>query len=100
RRQLGRTLSVLSHHIPHGERHGEQQYHNKEAAQQLFVAYCQFKLAGLVVSHVLGFSVPGAPLAARSSARPKEVSISSGSGNTMVVFFSAPISTSVWRYRS
>src|SRR5665811_1278609 len=45
--------------------------------------------------------VPGVPpLPTRSSARPKEVSISSGSGKTMVLFFSAPISTSVCRYRN
>jgi hypothetical protein len=41
-------------------------------------------------------SVKGPP-ATLSSARPKEVSISRGSGNTIVVFFSDPISTSVCR---
>jgi hypothetical protein len=39
---------------------------------------------------------PGA-VATRSKVRSNDVIISSGSGNTMVVFFSAPISTSVCR---
>jgi hypothetical protein len=44
-------------------------YHNKKAAQQLFVAYYQFELAGLVVSHVLGISRAGRPAAPRSIQR-------------------------------
>ena len=48
-----------------------------------------------------GFAAPASPpVPTRSRARPKDAIISSGSGNTMVVFFSAPISTSVCRYRN
>jgi hypothetical protein len=45
----------------------------------------------------LGIARPAGGVPARSSARPKDAIISSGSGKTMVVFFSVPISTSVCR---
>ena len=52
---------------------------------------------GFSLNQVLAGGVVASPPATRSRARPKDESMSSGSGNTIVVFFSVPISISVCR---
>src|SRR5205809_5574476 len=97
---------MAAHNIPQAEENPEQHHDNEKSAEQLAIAQHKLEFAFVIPRHILDDypspSFPsvhwlGGPPATLSSARPKEVSISRGSGNTMVVFFSAPISTSVCR---
>src|SRR5450755_4885923 len=92
--ELAGGRGVVAHYVPHHEKYREQDYDDEKAAEQLPVAQHQFEFATLIVLHGLA-GLDGSPILLR--ARSKEDSISSGRGNTMVVFFSVPISTSVCR---
>ena len=90
-----RARRVAAHDVAHHEKHREQDHHDEKTAEQLLVAQHQFEFASFVVLHELRRF--GRVASRLLSARSKDDSISIGSGKTMVVFFSVPISTSVCR---
>ena len=90
---------MTSHDVTHREEHTKEHHYDEKSAEQLAIAQHQLEFAFVIPGHKWIFYrywLAGPP-PSLSSARLKEVSMSSGSGNTIVVFFSAPISTRVCR---
>ena len=96
----GRGRGIASHHVAHREKHAQHYHHNQKHADELAVSEYQFKFAFVVLRQVrLAFQSLLWRLLARQIVErlPKDENISMGKGKTTVVFFSAPISTSVCR---
>ena len=97
RLRLGRRYGIPPHNVPHCEGHPKQQRNHEKAAEQLPVPQHQLEFV-FAVPHFFVTPVPAGVLpAARSKTRCMLAIISTGSGKTMVVFFSEPISTRVCR---
>ena len=97
--ELNPPVAVSTDEVAHRKEDAQQDYYNKECAQQLLVAEDQFAFTVDSSHWVCFYCLPSdllSPLSAYfSSARLKFDRMSSGRGNTTVVFFSAPISTNV-----
>src|ERR1019366_4906712 len=91
--------SIAPDHVAHGEKYAAQRDDHEKQTDELFVTENEFLFA-VRLRHVFNFPASSdfAPLVFESPRKcPRALRMSMGSGKTMVVFFSMPISTSVCR---